>query len=106
LLYRKLFPIPDSPSSPTPEKIRIIKKLYGCHDDGETIYPRQYLKYAALPFHENNVHKAELGAHLLCISLLPVDDDARFCAILNERLFLALDELDFKIGREYDLDDD
>ena len=33
-LYRKLFPAPPTPPSPTPEKIRIVKKLYGCHDDG------------------------------------------------------------------------
>ena len=34
------------------------------------------------------------------------DDDARFCELLNDRLFLALDEFDFKVGREYDFDDD
>jgi len=35
-LYRKVFPDPATPPSPTPEKIRIVKKLYGCHDDGTT----------------------------------------------------------------------
>ena len=34
------------------------------------------------------------------------DDDARFCTLLNDRLYLALDEFDFSIGRDYDSGDD
>ena len=44
---------------------------------------------------------------LILLCTCPIaDDDARFCVLLNDRLFLALDEFDFKVGRDYDADDD